>query len=457
VGPRAGWALAGLVVVSQAVTAAAAQLALRLRWVPAPDLGAAERLLTEGRVVLRYLELFVLPLPSRLTLDYDFAPSRSLFSPPSTLPAIAAHAALIAFAVWVSRRRPLLAFGILGFYLLQLPEGTFMPLDLIFEHRAYFPAFFLALALMDLLLWAPGRLGARHAERWALAAAVALGVLWGGFGYRRNQVWADPVKLWEDTVAKAPGNARAHNNLGEALLRLGNPRQAARHLQEAVRLDPTYYEALSNLGVAELRSGNPRQAVGHLQEAVRLKPDYPAAVASLGAAHSELGNLEKAVGYLREGVRLLPESPEARCDLGMAYLRLGNPQEAVGHLREAVRLSPELPEAHAALGAAYSILGNPLLAYEHLLTAVRLKPGAAGVLYNLGNASASLGRLEEAAAHYRAAIGAGPEHAAAHLNLGLTLLKLGRAAEARAVWQNLRAIDPERARTLQSQLPGAGG
>src|SRR5262245_47603974 len=44
-----------------------------------------ERLLTEGRVVGRYLSLLVLPLPSRLNLDYDFPLSRSVLAPPTTL------------------------------------------------------------------------------------------------------------------------------------------------------------------------------------------------------------------------------------------------------------------------------------------------------------------------------------------------------------------------------------
>jgi tetratricopeptide (TPR) repeat protein len=415
-GPRAGWALAGLIAASQGATLLATEYALRATWIPAQAFGTAERLMTEGRVVLRYLELFLLPLPSKLTLDYAFPLSTSLLTPPSTLLAAAFHVALIASAFRVRQRRPLLAFGILAFYLLQLPEGTFMPLDLIFEHRAYLPAFFLSLALMDLLLWGIGRRG-------ALAVAVLLGALWGGFGYQRNQTWTNPVKLWEDTVAKAPGNSRAQTNLGQAYLDLGNPEKAFGYLREAVRLNPRSVFALVNLGSAHVESGNPEKGLEYLQEAVRLQPDYAVAHNNLGAAYMELENLRQAVECLQEAIRLKPDYIDALYNLGKTHLALGNPQEALGSLQEAVRLKPTDAEALNDLGKVYGMLERPAESLEC----------------------------------FRRAIAAKRNYAEAHFNLGIALLKLGRDAEATTVWRALQRIDPALAQSLGSQIPGTGG
>ena len=375
-GARAGWALLGLVAVSQAAMLIAAQYALRAQWVPAQPFSIAERLMTEGRVVLRYLDL-LLPLPSRLTLDYDFRVSTSLLAPPSTLAAAALHAALIALAIRFRARRPLLAFGILGFYLLQLPEGTFMPLDLIFEHRAYFPAFFLALALMDLLLWGAGRLGVRNPGRAALVAAVALGALAGALAHQRNQLWADPLLLWQDTVAKAPGNARAHGNLGEAYLDLGYPEKAVGRLQEAIRLKPDYIVALNNLGSAYMDLGNSKQAVGYLWQAIRLKPDYVSALYNLGTAYLELGDPEKAAGFLRQAVQLKPDDVAALNNLGMAYLKLGDPEKAAGLLRQAVQLEPDNVEALNSLSTTCDTLGLLEEAAEYSRRARQIDPALA--------------------------------------------------------------------------------
>ena len=49
------------------------------------DFSLGERLLTELRVVVYYLTLFVFPHPGRLNLDYNFGLSTSLIDPVSTL------------------------------------------------------------------------------------------------------------------------------------------------------------------------------------------------------------------------------------------------------------------------------------------------------------------------------------------------------------------------------------
>jgi protein O-mannosyl-transferase len=60
-----------------------------------------ERVLTEGRVVCWYVSILLLPLPSRMNLEHDFAVSQSLFSPPTTF---LAFLALLALLLWPGGR-----------------------------------------------------------------------------------------------------------------------------------------------------------------------------------------------------------------------------------------------------------------------------------------------------------------------------------------------------------------
>ena len=229
-----------------------------------------ERLLTQGRAVARYLSLIAAPLPSRLNLDYDFPLSTSLLSPWTTLPALALHVALLAAGVALARRRPLASFGILSFYLLHLMESTVAPLELVFEHRAYLPSLFLIAAAADLSWWAVetvwrGR--TRAAAATAIAAVSLAACLSGVMTWQRNTVWGDATALAEDIVRKAPGNARAHNNLGERYLAQGLPSRAEASFLAASRLDPSMTEAIGNLGVVLLSSGKPREALARFTEA----------------------------------------------------------------------------------------------------------------------------------------------------------------------------------------------
>ncbi len=91
---------------------------------------------------------------------------------PWPVPAILWHALLLGFAALYSRRRPLLAFGLVFFYTGHLVESGILMLETVFEHRLYLPSvgFYLALVVFvhDILLppreteLGPPPFGSRH-------------------------------------------------------------------------------------------------------------------------------------------------------------------------------------------------------------------------------------------------------------------------------------------------------
>jgi protein O-mannosyl-transferase len=376
-GARAAWALAGFSAASQAAMVLAAQYSVRMKWVPQEAFGTAERLMTEGRVVMRYLELFVLPLPSRLNLDYTFPISTSLLSPLSTLLAAAFHVSLIAFAVWVRARRPLFTIGILGFYLLQLPEGTFMPLDLIFEHRAYFPAFFLSLALMDLLLWGFGRLRLARPERGALIVAAAVAALCGVFGYQRNQVWADPLRLGQDTVAKSPASTRARLNLSVQLIAVRRYDEAVEHLREALRIDPDLSEIHLELSRALQGLGRNEEALQEALTAVAKQSNSPEANNNLGMTYAVFGRFDQAIVYLRKALQLKPDYFQALNNLAGVSYRIGRYEEALELYRKALALMPEDAATRFNVGISLLKLGRVAEVAVTVHTLERVDPALA--------------------------------------------------------------------------------
>ena len=99
-----------------------------------------ERLFTQSRVVLYYLSLLLYPHPSRLTLDYDFPISKSLFDPVTTLFSIMVIAGLVGTSVWVAKKRPLLSYCILWYFVNLVIESSIFPLEMVYEHRLYIPS-----------------------------------------------------------------------------------------------------------------------------------------------------------------------------------------------------------------------------------------------------------------------------------------------------------------------------
>jgi len=99
----------------------------------------SERLITEPRIVLNYLSQIFYPAPNRLSIEHDVLLSTSLLKPWTTLPAILIVLCLIGLGLSQIRKRPLIAFGILFFFLNHIVESTILPLELVFEHRNYLP------------------------------------------------------------------------------------------------------------------------------------------------------------------------------------------------------------------------------------------------------------------------------------------------------------------------------
>lgn len=82
------------------------------------------------------------------------------------------------------------------------------------------------------------------------------------------------IAEWNKVLELDPGNAKAHNNLGGALVLQGNLAEGMTHLQRALEIDPDYGEAQSNFGIALLQVKKLDDAMPHLQRSLELNPAY---------------------------------------------------------------------------------------------------------------------------------------------------------------------------------------
>ncbi len=177
---------------------------------PRRSFSMAERLLSEPRVLLGYIDWALLPNLHSLSLYHDdYVASSGLLHPPSTLLAIIAVAASLGVAAWQRNRRALLSLGILWFFAGHLLTASVFNLELAYEHRNYLPSFGLLLALFSLLLERPQRL-----PRARRIAAVCLIGIYAAITAARVHQWANPIRFAEISAAEHPNSPRATYVLG---------------------------------------------------------------------------------------------------------------------------------------------------------------------------------------------------------------------------------------------------
>ncbi|MBB4129108.1 hypothetical protein GGR77_004448 [Xanthomonas translucens] len=183
------------------------------------DFTLYERLLTQGRVLVLYLQQIVLPLPKSLLFYYDSYPkSVDLFSPSTTVFSWIFIGALLCVG-WLARRAmPLLSLGILWFFAGHLLTSNAIDLELVFEHRNYFSLLGVFLVFAELVRIIPLRDG--PAIKYVGVAAVVVFMV--GLCAIRSATWGNGFLLFNELVDINPHSARARTGLAIALVERAN-------------------------------------------------------------------------------------------------------------------------------------------------------------------------------------------------------------------------------------------
>lgn len=287
----------------------------------APGHGESPRiyLLTQSRVFITYLRLLALPINQQI--DYDYPKILSLFEP-GVFICLTVIISLVITAIYFSKRKNLMmvGFGISWFILTLLPESSIIPIiDVIVEHRLYLPLFGVVLVFASIY----GGLARFRRARFILATSIIIFFSW--LTYQRNLVWKDPVSLWEDNVAKAPGRARIHGNLGKAYLDKGRYERAAEEFKKLIEIDPTFAGAYNNLAVIYIdHLKDDRIARKYIEASLTLFPDYPAGYVNLGVIDLNNRKLRSAIKNFEKALELDPGNLLAYYNLGACYINLGD-------------------------------------------------------------------------------------------------------------------------------------
>jgi hypothetical protein len=282
-------------------------------------------LLSQGTVLLKYLQLSVFPTEQYLRYDVQVVEGLSWTLAGSWI----VVAAILATGVVLIRRYPIAGFGILTFFVLLLPV-TLLPLpDLIFEHRIY-PAF-VGLALAA---------GALIEGRFRTSVGIVLALVMLTYGVRTHQragEWMNEMAFLESHRARFPDDplnlaalAVRYYSQGELIL----ARNLLEHARENEDRFNEYYSEVGRINIA-LNLATIRMATRDL-EAARLEieraralnPDEPAVMQMEGTYYLAADEPDQAVVAFLRLTESSPTNPAGWDGLFEAYRRLGQDEEA---------------------------------------------------------------------------------------------------------------------------------
>lgn len=178
----------------------------------------------------------------------------------------------------------------------------------------------------------------------------------------------------ERAVARAPLDAGAHDLLGTRYLAAGRLPDAVRAFREALRLNPTYPEALNNLGAALVQGGMPAEAVPLLQRAAAVRPRDPRVQFNLGNALRDSGRVDAAYAAFERALALEPDAADVLNNLAVLDGGRGRIDRAIERLQRALQLRDDYAEAHHNMALALSEKGRIAEALAHVDRALALRP-----------------------------------------------------------------------------------
>lgn len=194
-----------------------------------------DRLLTEAHALWFYVKGILLPRAVEMSLLHDAYPIQSDLSV-TTIVAIAGHAILITAGFALARHARTLSFGIAVFYISHLLESTFIPLELVFEHRNYFAAWGLLLALTYYIYTGFGKVGRmkwmRHFVFISLMAIFAINT------QTRALTWKSEEHIYLSTLKMYPTSGRALSGLANIHLQYREIDLAREYLKKAQEHSP---------------------------------------------------------------------------------------------------------------------------------------------------------------------------------------------------------------------------
>jgi len=170
----------------------------------------------------------------------------------------------------------------------------------------------------------------------------------------RNGRFGEAEKRYLDLLESAPSHPELLHLIGVVALQTDRPSRAVDYLQQAIAVDPGQARYHNNYGNAVKAVGNGDGAEAAYRRALALDPDFASAHSNLALLQLERGAVMTALSGFDRAVELDPSLADAHCNGGHALQLLGRQKQAVNAFSQAVIRQPDRDDYWVAFADAVS-------------------------------------------------------------------------------------------------------
>ena len=289
----------------------------------------------------------------------------------------------------------------------------------------------------------------------AMAAAICLGqTTAAGDDQRQTAIAleqegrnAEAEAAWRAFLKDQPANSEAYAHLGLLEARQERYTQAVPLYRKALALNPAMPGLRLNLGLALFKAGQLKQALQMFEPLLKTEPpSSPEAqrlTTLIGLAHYGLGEYGPAIPYLKQATAGDPQNLPFRLVLAHSCLSSRQFQCVLDVYHEILLLNAESAEADMLAGEALDEMNDHVGATQQFRAAVKANPQEPNVHFGLGYLLWVQAQYEESAQEFRAELANVPNHVQALAYLADANLKMNHPEVALPLIEKAIRINPD--------------
>jgi len=264
---------------------------------------------------------------------------------------------------------------------------------------------------------------------------LALAACGGGSG-KRNVAGTGPSSKHQRDPIKP--EARRDFEAAMRAIRLGGPEAdetARARLHEAVKVDPSIWEAWYDLGAIAWREGDDDEAIDDYGKALAIDRNHTTILLARAEAHRRAGHKKEARSDYETAMKMMDEDDPGRRDAAARLASLlrdtGDFDDAVEVLRDTVRTSGTNAKIYTELGQLYIAQKRLELAQLVLSKALELDAKDPAIYNALAMLAQKQGKAQDAFNLYDQAVALDATYIDARFNKASVLLDAGDYARAK--------------------------
>ncbi len=248
--------------------------------------------------------------------------------------------------IFMGKKHPYLLVGWVWHTLTIIPVIGIIKNGLIAMADRY--TYLSAIGLAVMLVWGiPALITSEKIRKYFLfPAGIVFLVAMALLARQQCGYWQNSTALSKHALDVTKNNHMAHGVLANTFFNEGKIEEAINHFNEALRINPHYYDAYKNRGLCYFKHGQYHRAIEDLNKAILLRPDHASYYYYRGYVYDKIGQHQNAINDYSGTIRLKPDYADAYNNRGGVYFKIGQYKNTIDDYSEIIRLKPDYADAY---------------------------------------------------------------------------------------------------------------